>query len=234
MLDKFGQVTERFGSLKYMREPQARFLRDFITENDCKDVLEIGFYQGKSSAYMAAILEDLGRGHLTCIDKTIARKRSPNIEAVLTDLALSHRVTPLYAERSYTWELGKMIERDPTPRFDLCYFDGGHIWDSTGFGFALVHLLLRPGGWIIFDDMDWTIAGSLQRGSTSEETWKGYSEEEKTAPAVRMVFDTLVPGFGYTNLQVVKRFKWGIAQKPSDAPMTKPSAMKRLRHLLPV
>lgn len=226
------RVQERFGGLKYMKHRQATYLRDFITRNDCKDILEIGFYHGKSSAYVAAILEDLDRGHLTTIDKTNARERDPNIDQVLAELGLAHRVTPIYAERSFTWELGKLLRRDNPPQFDLCYFDGGHTWDVTGFGFLLVDMLLRPGGWIIFDDINWTIEKSL-KANPKLKFWRDYSSDEKATPAVRMVFDMIAPRLGYSEHQIVRTLSWGIARKPFEAPMSslpirRPSLLDRL------
>ena len=104
-MDNFEKVRSSFGNLEYMRHPQAKLLRDLIIKQDARDVLEIGFFHGKSSAYFASILEDLGRGHLVTLDRDTARKRKPNIEQVLSILDLAHRVTPIYAHRSYTWEL---------------------------------------------------------------------------------------------------------------------------------
>jgi predicted O-methyltransferase YrrM len=199
-----------------MKETHALIMRDFIKEHDISEILEIGFFKGKSSAYFAAILEDLGRGHLTTIDKMSARQLDPNIEHVLNSLNLAHRATPVFAYRSHTWELGKLIRKRPRPRFDMCYFDGGHTWDITGFGFVLVDMLLKPGGWIIFDDMNWTILKSLKRINYPEglKPYKKYSEDEKKAPGVRLVFEQLVPHFRYQDLFENREVGWGFARKP--------------------
>jgi len=213
-MDHFDRIDEQFHNLQYMKRPQAEFMRDFIREHDCKNILEVGFFKGKSSAYFAAILEDLGRGHLVTIDKRNAMGLSPNINQVLEQAGLLHRATPIFAERSHTWELGKMIRSGKRPQFDLCYFDGGHTWDVTGFGFFLVDVLLRPGGWIIFDDLDWTISKSLSRSPQRGDAYKGFSNDEKESPGVRMVFEHLVTHLGYTDIREVSRFSWGIARKP--------------------
>lgn len=217
-MSHFVNVQQKFGDLKYMRPDEAKLLREFISEHGLADILEIGFYHGKSSAYFAAILEDLGRGHLLTIDLENAHKRTPNIDQVLSTLNLTHRVTPVFAERSYTWELAQLIRATPRPAFDLCYFDGGHTWDATGFGFLLVDMLLRPGGWIIFDDLEWTIEHALVGRTKIPAHWRRCSKDEQASPAVQMVFDLLVPHLGYTNLHTVNAGQWGIAQKPeSDA-----------------
>lgn len=214
-MSKFDEVTRRFGDVRYMGEAQAAFLRDFIVEHDLCDLLEIGFYQGKSSSYLAAILEDRGGdGHLTTIDRESAKEKSPGIDDLLGALDLAHRVTPVWAERSYTWELGRMVRDGKRALFDFCYFDGGHTWDLTGFGFVLVDMLLKPGGWIIFDDLDWTIEKSLAQREGQEARYAKFSEDERQAANVRMVFDTLVPHLGYGSLAEEPRFHWGIARKP--------------------
>lgn len=216
-----------------MRKPQAALMRDFISEHDAQDILEVGFFHGKSSAYFAAILEDLGRGHLVTIDRAGARKREPNIEQVLSTLGLGHRVTPVYAERSYTWELAKMIRATPRPQFDLCYFDGGHTWDGTGFGFLLVDMLLRPGGHIIFDDLPWTIEAAMRNRENVPKEWLGFGAEERATPAVKLVFDLLVPHLGYTDQRIVNRGSWGVARKPFEAATERASTPQGpLRRLL--
>lgn len=217
-VDYFEKVRSTFDELEYMRHPQAKIMRKLIIRHDARDILEIGFYHGKSSAYFAAILEDLGRGHLVTFDMKNARTREPNIEQVLSTLGLSHRVTPIFAERSYTWELARMIRSSPRPQFDLCYFDGGHTWDATGFGFALVDLLLRPGGWIVFDDLGWTIEAALKDRPKPPKTWLACSPDERATPAVDLVFDLLVPHLGYVDRRIINNGRWGLARKPLDAP----------------
>lgn len=231
-MDHFESVKSSFDDLPYMRHPQAKLMRDLVIERDARDILEIGFFHGKSSAYFAAILEDLGRGHLVTIDHESARQREPNIEQVLSVLDLAHRVTPIYAERSYTWEMAKMIRARPRPQFDLCYFDGGHTWDGTGFGFVLVDMLLRPGGWIVFDDVPWTIEAATRHRTKVPRYWRNVSPDERSAPAVQLVFDLLVPHLGYTDRAVINRGRWGLARKPITEPALRSPAQGSLRRVL--
>jgi predicted O-methyltransferase YrrM len=211
-MDEIKRVTRKLAGIKYMTEGQAMVLREHIADHDLSDILEIGFFQGKSTAYLAAILNERGTGHVTTIDNTSARRHDPGIEMNLEALGLSHLVTPIFSERSHTWELGKMVSRSVRPQFDLCYFDGGHTWDITGFGFTLVDLLLKPGGWIIFDDLDWTIEKSPSAIANNYSNYRSYSADERATPGVRMVFENLVPARGYTNL--FEKAGWGFAQKP--------------------
>jgi predicted O-methyltransferase YrrM len=215
-MTNFELVNEKLRNLQYMRESQAVIMRDFIHEHDVRSILEIGFYKGKSTAYFAAILEDLGEGHVVTIDKEFAQKYEPNISETLDSVGLSHRVTSIFAHRSHTWELGKLASEAPKQQFDMCYFDGGHTWDVTGFGFVLVDMLLRPGGWIVFDDLDWTITKSLKRNPSRAKSYRNYSQDEKDACGVRMVFELLAPSFGYKDLREDRTAGWGFARKPNN------------------
>ena len=193
------------------------FLREFIVKRDLRDLLEIGFYQGKSSAYIAAILEDRGGpGHLTTFDRMSAKEKTPGIDDLLGELGLSHRVTASFAERSYTWELGRMIKDGQRELYDFCYFDGGHTWDYTGFGFLLADMLLKPGGWIIFDDLDWTLDSS-EPGQFGKSGHDVFGADELSTATVRMVFDTIVPYMGYGSLSEKKKFHWGIVAQATWA-----------------
>lgn len=224
-MSKFDEVTRRFGSLKYMDEARAVRARALIAEHGCADLLEIGFHKGKSSAYFAAMLEDQGRGHLTTIDRMAARAHQPGIGDVLGELGLSHRVTPIFAERSHTWELARMLEAPSAPRFDFCYFDGGHTWDTTGFGLVLVDMLLKPGGVLLVDDLNWSINRSVTATPGRAKAYEGYSEDEKAAQGVDLAFRTILPHLGYRDLSRVE-FSWGVAIKPTDRAAAPPVQIK--------
>lgn len=210
-MKKFDEVGEKYRKLRWMNEERADYMRSFIENHDIKDIIEIGFLYGKSSAYFAAILEDRGTGHLTTFDLKTALDREPNIFGILDSLQLSHRVTARMAERSYTWELAKLIQMEPRPLFDFCYYDGGHTWDTTGFGFLLVDMLLKPGGWIAFDDLNWTIDDD--QSPEWQAKFTHYSSDEKQSAGVRMVYESIAPHLGYDNFFEEKKFGWGFAQK---------------------
>jgi predicted O-methyltransferase YrrM len=217
----FDKVTQDFGSIKYMQSKQASVLRDIIIENGSRDLLEIGFFMGKSSAYMGAILEDRDPerrdgAKLVTIDLASARDRSPNITELLAKLDLGHRVEPIFAHRSATWEMQKMLSMSPRPQFDFCYYDGGHVWDSTGFGVVLVHMLLKPGGLLLLDDMDWTMAKSDHYKANPKELLR-YSSDESSTPAVRRTWDLILPHLGFEHVREISDFgrshRWGLARK---------------------
>jgi predicted O-methyltransferase YrrM len=211
---KFREITERFSDVRFMNEAQAAILRDLIVAENAREILEIGFFHGKSSTYIAAILEDLGRGSLVTIDRLNAAKRSPAIHDMLALSGLGHRAQPRFAFRSFTWELQKLIAEGPRQRFDLCYFDGGHTWDDTGFGVVLVDMLLRPGGLLILDDMNWRAKSSPGYKSRPKRL-AVFSKDEAAAPTVRRVWDLVLPHLGYVDMREIPEVRWGVARKPS-------------------
>lgn len=221
-MSKFDEVTKKFGAVDYMRPNQAAKLREIIEEYDVSKVLEVGFFKGKSSTYIAAILEDRGAGHLVTIDRANAARREPNITQLLEQSGLTHRVEPRFAFRSYTWELQKLISANPRPQFDLCYFDGGHHWDGTGFGVLLVDMLLKPGGIIVLDDIGWSMAKS-NHFQSNPATLAGYSEDEVATETVRRVWDLILPHLGYTHVREIPDLNWAVARKPESWVASMPS-----------
>lgn len=211
-MSKFDLVNKTFEKVPYMRLKQARILREIIIEEGARDILEIGFFHGKSSTFIAAILEDQGAGSLTTMDLEKARERSPNIEEMLTEVGLGHRVTPIYCYRSYTWELQRLISLPQRPKFDFCYFDGGHAWDQTALGVLLVDMMLVPGGLILLDDMNWSVAGSTALKKRPK-TVARYSKDEAETMTVRRVWDVVLPHLGYEYVREYTNPEWGLARK---------------------
>lgn len=193
---------------------QAKYLERFIKSNNLSNLLELGFAHGVSSCYFATILNECGGGHLTTIDLTSARYRKPNIEELLDKLNLRDYVSIYYEYESYNWRLMKFIEETDEPIFDFCYIDGAHDWNVDGFAFLLVDKLLKPGGWIIFDDMNWSFGSSPSMANIPRV--KNMPEDIKNTSHVAKIFDLLVmKNPNYCNFEVTD-FGWGIAQKRFD------------------
>ena len=72
-----------------MNESRARIMRDLIHRFGARDILEIGFFRGKSSAYIGAILEDQGAGKLTTIDRLTAPRNYLGLAPQMVDRVLN-------------------------------------------------------------------------------------------------------------------------------------------------
>jgi predicted O-methyltransferase YrrM len=209
-MTSIADVAEIVGNTPHMSRVQAERMSAFILENNISDILELGFRHGVSTTYMAATLAKGGRGRIVTIDLPSAKDNKPNVETLLTRIGERERVHVFYEPTSYTWRLMRLLQQDPRPRFDLCYVDGAHDWFVDGFAFFLVDRLLRPNGWIIFDDMDWTYADSAAlRGS---DRVRQMPEDERTTPQMRLVYELLVkPHHNYHNFR--DEGEWAFAQK---------------------
>jgi predicted O-methyltransferase YrrM len=189
---------------------QAEEMRRFIVENGYTDILELGFFHGVSTSYTAAILDEMGGGHITAIDLASAHDHDPNVDDLLATLGLQDYATIYYEPRSYTWRLLQFLDAEPRPAFDLCYIDGAHNWDADGFSFFLVDKLLKPGGTLVFDDLDW----SYDRSPALRETEhvRQMPEDYRTTPQVRKVYELLVkehPNYG----EFMVKDGWASAKK---------------------
>ena len=194
---KIKEVTEVVDGIPHMTVAEAETITNLIVENKFQNILELGFRFGVSTCYMAAALHEQGAGNITTIDLADAKMDSPNVEVLLRRLDLTDYVTVHYEPKSYIWRLMKLIEEHPEPVFDFCYLDGAHDWYTDGFAFFLVDKLLKPGGMIVLDDLDWTFGGS--KSLKDSDRVQAMPEEERNTQQIRKVYELLVkthPNYG--------------------------------------
>jgi predicted O-methyltransferase YrrM len=218
-------VSRAVGDAPYMTFEQAEAITNFITDKQVETILELGFAHGLSTCYMAAALSELGRGSIVTIDLELTRDATPNVEELLDRIGERHRVSVFYEPTSYTWRLMRFLEEDPTPRFDLCYLDGAHTWYVDALAFFLVDRLLRPGGWVIFDDLNWTYATSPVMKDS--ELVRNMPLEEKTTAQVKKIYELLVKTHsGYHNFRVENG--WAFAQKRAIGELRTPTGHREI------
>lgn len=173
-----------------VRQPNLHTL-DFLRSTDARYVAEIGIYQGHTSREIARWLAGEGELHLYDFHDTVAK--------VAGELAaeghLNIRVFPnsyKYLD-SYNWSLAKMLEQHPEPIYDYVFIDGAHTWAIDGFATLLVDRLLKPGGYLDFDDHEWTLAGSpTLRPGVFPLTGRMYTDEQVHTPQVKLICDLLI------------------------------------------
>ena len=204
------------GDAAHMSLQDAATITTFMRDHNVRDVLELGFQNGVSTSYMASELHNVDAGHITTIDLLKPERvgKEP-IESFLDDLGLRSRVTIFYEPSSYNWRLMKMLKEDPEPRFDMCYLDGAHSWAVDGFAFFLVDKLLRPGGWLIMDDLNWSFATSPTLRNAD---WVlALPEDERVIPQIKRVYEVLVKTHeGYDSFRT--EGEWAFARKRPVVP----------------
>lgn len=206
------EVERQFPDLLYMSLEQATTLDRFMKEHRLTNCLELGFFHGKSSAFIASILRDMGEGHLITIDQKHSLQRTPNIHDVLGKLDLEDWVTPIYEKRSFNWRLMRMLEEEERPAFDFCYIDAAHTWYDTGLGFFLVDKLLKPGGWILFDDLQFVYSKLVKPGERMPDFLSRMTNEERETKQVQKVWDLLVKDHPDYD-EFIEDSRWAFARK---------------------
>jgi predicted O-methyltransferase YrrM len=199
---RFDDVAVAVRGIPYMSEHWGRRVYDHVRRTRPEQVLELGTAHGVSAAYLAAALEANGTGHLTTADHGGSRF-DPSAEEVLERAGVRHRVTIVREHSSYNWFLKELVERQSDehgnciPLYDFCYLDGSHNFDIDGLAVVLIEKLLRPGGWLLMDDLDWTyehnpwVAPQLGADGNAR-PFGPLSERQRTAPQMRPVFDLVV------------------------------------------
>jgi predicted O-methyltransferase YrrM len=216
---RFEEVAARIEGIPFMSPALGRRVYDHIVSTRPERVLELGTAHGVSAAYVAAALEANGQGHLTTVDHGGA-VFDPGPQEVLERAGLEHRVTIVHANSSYNWFLKQEVERasdaagNCEPRYDFCYLDGSKNFNIDGLAVVLVEKLLRPGGWLLMDDLEWTYEHNPVILPAGDGNPLGpLSDSERTEPHLRAVFEMIVkqhPSF----TRFVREDEWyGWAQK---------------------
>jgi hypothetical protein len=154
------------------------------------EIAEFGIWKGGTSLQFARFLEGKGRLHLF--------DYHDNVATVATKLAQLgfHNVTgwgsSYKALDSYNWSLRNLIAESRQPRFDYVYLDGAHTWAIDALTFFLCDLLLKPGGYIDFDDYGWRLRNSSLDPSRVAMTGQMYTDEQIDALQVRDIVELLV------------------------------------------
>jgi predicted O-methyltransferase YrrM len=195
---RFEDVAARVEGIPFMAPELGRRVYDHIRSTRPAEVLELGTAHGVSAAYMAAALEANGQGRLTTVDHAGAAY-DPAPEEVLGRAGLVHRVQIVRQHSSYNWFLKQQVELasddagNTNPRFDFCYLDGAKNFNIDGLAVVLIEKLLRPGGWLLMDDLEWTYEDNPWILPSGDARPLGpLSPSERSEPHLRAVFELIV------------------------------------------
>lgn len=89
---KFAEIAKRVQGIPYTSTADAEVLYNYILQAKPAHCLELGFAHGKASCFVAAALDELGAGTLTCVDRLRGLQWEPTLEQLLKETGLSHRV----------------------------------------------------------------------------------------------------------------------------------------------
>ena len=218
---KFETAHQVLKGIPYISDENAKELYDFIIKNKLTNLLELGIAHGVASCYMAAAIDELGGGKLTCVDLLETKAAfDPPIEKLLKQLNLEKYVEVHRLQTGYNWFLHNDIKAQTvnnvcTPKYDFCIIDGPKNWTIDSSAFFTADKLLKPNGWMIFDDYEWTYANAAtKREVTDGITHRSLSPEELSTPQIKDVFHLLVMQHpDYSNFKIAVDGDWVWAQK---------------------
>lgn len=94
---------------------------------------------------------------------------------------------------SYNWPLMKLMQSNKNrPIFDYVFLDGAHTFAVDGLSYFLCDLLLRPGGFLDFDDYGWRLRGSSLDPSEIPQIADQYTDEQIDSYQVKLIVDGLI------------------------------------------
>jgi predicted O-methyltransferase YrrM len=219
---EFEAIAKAVRGFRNMTPEQGRRVYDHVRSTKPSEILELGTSYGVSAAYMAAALEANGEGRITTVDHV--RSNSPEELLKRVDPAVVRRIDLVRIDdSSYNWWLKEQVAArsdaagNCAPLYDFCYLDGAHNWTVDGFAVVLIEKLLRPGGWLLLDDLSW-VHRSDPHGMRERGVFFPLSKSEVTTPNIRGVFELIVkphPAFGEFR---VEDEDWGWARKSAVEP----------------
>jgi predicted O-methyltransferase YrrM len=127
---KFAKIESIIGKVPYISKENAEFLYDLILKERLTRILELGIAHGTATCYMAAALQELGEGLITCVDLIKASDWfKPSAEEQLEMTGLSKFAEIIRMQTGYTWFLHDEIRKNTKDDhcnevYDLCIIDG--------------------------------------------------------------------------------------------------------------
>lgn len=124
-------------------------------------------------------------------------------------------------EGTYCWNLFKMIEQNK--KFDMIYIDGHHTFYVDFPTFVLCDYLLKDGGYLLVDDIKWTL--DFMKGIMGRFFWQwhlykdaynfnDYTKEQQTIPHMKMIAEKImIEKKGYNKVIEWSTDGWYVLQK---------------------
>jgi len=146
---------------------KASFLIDLILARQPKIIVEIGVFGGKSLVPMALSLKSLGKGVVYGVDPWCADESAAGMdpESLKWWSELNHNyILDSLVQKINAYELNDHVsllrvtsERCPEiPNIDLLHIDGNHSERTSFIDVTKWVPLVKAGGYIIFDDVNWS------------------------------------------------------------------------------
>jgi predicted O-methyltransferase YrrM len=177
-------------SIFLLTEGGMRDIYDCIVSNQLRSCLELGSGFGATSCVMGAAAGEVG-GTVTTID--LALHWPANAASLKAHVGLGNELEFVADPLGYNWWLADLIAKRTVnggcePLFDFCFLDGAHEWEPDALAVVLAVKLLKPGGWLVLDDLDF----ALRNMPTWRESHGHLSDRELDSYQLKMVWDLVI------------------------------------------
>lgn len=205
-------------SIFLLPEGAMRDIYDCIVENKLQNCVELGTGHGATSCVMAAAIDEIGQGRVITIDKALHLPTNANVLKEHTGIGdqLEFVLEPL----GYNWYLADLIAKQTVddvcePIFDFCLLDGAHEFEPDALACFLVAKLLKPGGWLVLDDLNFAL-----RSMSSWKVSHGHlSDRELDVCQMGMVYEHVVKQHpDFSEFKITEDGRLGWARKKSRKP----------------
>ncbi len=213
-LNSFIPPTDWQGTLFLLPQAAMHSIYHFIVDNKLHNCIELGTGFGATSCVMGAAVDALNGGRVITVDKYL--HQPINVKVLMQQVGLSENcIDVVVDELGYNWYLPELIRQQTheglcQPLFDFCLLDGAHEWEPDALAFFMVARLLKPGGWIAIDDINYY----FRIMPSWRETHGHYTDRELDTFQMKMVYELAVqqhPDFENFHLTHEGRIGW--AQK---------------------
>jgi predicted O-methyltransferase YrrM len=119
-------------------------------------ILEVSCGFGKTTPYLAAVASET-KGTVYAVDNTRPTHNGRTVEDLLSAAGVD-AFCEIRLDSDARWFLLDLFGKNPQLKLDLAYIDCTHTVEVDAFVALCAWVHLRPGGLLVFDDLDWVPA----------------------------------------------------------------------------
>jgi predicted O-methyltransferase YrrM len=197
-IQRLRQLTDRLLNSDRANSPRGSTLpgpnyetTNFIKGTKCRHIAEIGIFEGYTSMEFARFLNGQGELHLFDYEDRVRRVTTALEQAGFRNVrgfGSSYKVLD-----SYNWSFAKLLSENTEPIYDYIFLDGAHSWAVDALTAFLADRMLKVGGYLDFDDYDWTFSESpTVNPKVFPLTRKFYTTEQIESKQVKMIVDLVI------------------------------------------
>lgn len=197
MLERMNQPG--YESISKPSAEAMEVLRRVRAEHDSPTIAEVGVGIGASTIEFVKLLSGAGAIHLfdfeDVVDALVADLRALEMSA---GVHLVPHGNGRQRFNGYAWSLATMLSSLEAAGlqsqiFDFVYLDGAHSFHHDAPACLVLKRMVRPGGYLVFDDMYWSFNRSpVLNPQKKPQIREDYSEDQLARPHVELVVELFV------------------------------------------